>query len=157
MVRLTRAGEYAIKAMLYLAQQSREGLTLIGDVAKSQDVSAGFLAKIFQELSRAGLVDSHRGAGGGVSLGMAAEKITLKMIIEAVEGPIALNNCLLDHGYCTNREKCAVAETWRDAQGAMLGVLERDSLAELAARVSAKSVMNSGEDGKEGASSGDGD
>ena len=78
MVKLTRAGEYAIKGMLYLAQQSPDGLTLIAEVAASQGVSAGFLAKIFQSLSRAGLVDSHRGAGGGVSLGMPAERIDVR-------------------------------------------------------------------------------
>ena len=109
MVKLTRAGEYAIKGMLYLAQQSPEGLTLIADVAASQNVSAGFLAKIFQNLSRACLVESHRGAGGGVSLGMSAERITVRMIIEAVEGPIALNNCLVEHGGCKDADRCALA------------------------------------------------
>ena len=155
MVRLTRAGEYAIKAMLYLSKQP-EGLTFIGDVAKSQGVSAGFLAKIFQELSRAGLVDSHRGAGGGVSLGMAADEITVKMIIEAVEGPIALNNCLLEHGYCRNRTDCPVADMWRDAQGAMVGVLERSTLAELVAREKAKSGVSDSGDRQQGDASGDG-
>lgn len=132
MVRLTRAGEYAIKGMLYLAQQPTDGLTLIGDVAKSQDVSPGFLAKIFQSLSRAGLIDSHRGAGGGVSLGMSAETINVRMIIEAVEGPIALNECLLEHGGCKNADTCALAGMWREAQEQMLSVLERATLAELA-------------------------
>ena len=133
MVRLTRAGEYAIKGMLYLARQSQDGLTLIADVARSQGVSAGFLAKIFQELSRAGLVDSHRGAGGGVSLGMPAQSINLKMIIEAVEGPSALNNCLLEHGGCSNASHCPLADVWRSAQEAMLTKLEAGNLAQLAA------------------------
>ena len=133
MVKLTRAGEYAIKGMVFLAQQSGEGLTLIADVAASQDVSAGFLAKIFQSLSRAGLVDSHRGAGGGVSLGMSAERINIRMIIEAVEGPIALNNCLLEHGGCEDADHCALAGMWQHAQDAMLRVLEGTNLAGLVA------------------------
>ena len=133
MVKLTRAGEYAIKGMLFLAQQSPDGLTPIADVARSQNVSAGFLAKIFQNLSRAGLVESHRGAGGGVSLGMSAEKITVRMIIEAVEGPIALNNCLVEHGGCRDADGCALAAMWHRAQDAMLGVLEGTSLAGLVA------------------------
>ena len=134
MVKLTRAGEYAIKGMLNLAQRSSEGLTLIADVARSEEVSAGFLAKIFQSLSRAGLVDSHRGAGGGIGLGMPAEQINIRMIIEAVEGPIALNDCLLEHGGCQKAESCPLADVWRQAQQAMLTVLEQSNLAQLAAR-----------------------
>ena len=65
MVRLTRAGEYAIRGMVYLSQQqSTDGLTLIADIAKAQKVSGSFLAKIFQSLARAGLVESQRGAAG---------------------------------------------------------------------------------------------
>ena len=146
MVRLTRAGEYAIRGMLYLAQQPADGLTLIADVARSQGVSAGFLAKIFQELARAGLVDSYRGAGGGVSLGKRADAINLRMIIEAVEGPVALNNCLAQDERCANVGSCCLAETWRQAQEAMLTVLERKNLGELAAEQRAKSGVNNRED-----------
>ena len=106
---------------------------LIAEVARSQNVSSGFLAKIFQNLSRVGLVESHRGAGGGVSLGMSPDKINVRMILEAIEGQIALNNCLLEHGGCTDADHCALAGMWRRAQDAMMDVLETTSLAELAA------------------------
>lgn len=157
MVRLTRAGEYAIRGMLYLAQQPEEGLTLIADVAKNQGVSPGFLAKIFQELARAELVDSHRGAGGGVSLGKPAGTINLRMIIEAVEGPIALNNCLIGHDGCARTQECALADVWREAQEAMLAKLEQTNLADLAARERKKSSVSDGTLRLTGATHGNGD
>ena len=86
MLRLTRAGEYAIRGMCYLAQQPTDKLTLIGDIAKEQGCSASFLAKIFQSLSKAGLIDSQRGVSGGVSLACVPEEINLKQIIEAYRG-----------------------------------------------------------------------
>jgi Rrf2 family transcriptional regulator, iron-sulfur cluster assembly transcription factor len=144
-VRLTRAGEYAIKGMVYLALQPADGLVQIADIAGRQGVSPGFLAKIFQELSRAGLVESHRGAGGGVSLGLPADQVTLRMIIEAVEGPIALNNCLLQEDGCPKAKECGLAVTWREAQGALTGVLERTTLADLAGREKLRQGVQGGQ------------
>ena len=128
MVRLTRAGEYAIRGMIYLSQQPREHLTLIADIAHAEGVSASFLAKIFQSLAKAGLVESQRGAAGGVSLGRPAERISLKNIVEAVEGPMALNRCLLPERPCENATNCPVAPVWREAQAQMLAVLANATL-----------------------------
>ena len=128
MVRLTRAGEYAIRGMIYLSQQPREHLTLIADIAHAEGVSASFLAKIFQSLAKAGLVESQRGAAGGVSLGRPAERISLKNIVEAVEGPVALNQCLVADDPCEKAETCPVAPVWREAQKRLLAVLESATL-----------------------------
>jgi Rrf2 family transcriptional regulator, iron-sulfur cluster assembly transcription factor len=128
MVRLTRAGEYAIRGMIYLAQQPREELTLISEIAKSQKVSASFLAKIFQGLAKAGLVDSQRGAAGGVNLARDPKEISLRNIVEAVEGPVALNRCLRAKDPCERNRTCALASVWREAQDKMLEVLETATL-----------------------------
>jgi len=157
LVRLTRAGEYAIRGMLYLALQPAEALTQIADVAARQGVSPGFLAKIFQELSRAGLVDSHRGAGGGVSLALPAERINIRMVIEAVEGPIALNNCLMEQDGCERAQECVLVGMWREAQEAMLTVFEGATLAELACRERSRRGTGGDEPGTQGASHGSGD
>ena len=131
MLRLTRAGEYAIRGMCYLAQQPTDKLTLIGDIAKEQGCSASFLAKIFQSLSKAGLIDSQRGVSGGVSLACVPEEINLKQIIEAVEGAIALNLCLLPQGRCEYAAQCRMADIWQEAQTRFLDVLERATLRNL--------------------------
>lgn len=132
MLKLTRSGEYAVKGMIFLAGQPPGQSILIGDIAHQQQVSPSFLAKIFQSLSGCGLVDSRRGAGGGVSLGKPATDINLRMIIEAVDGPVALNNCLSTDSPCTQAGQCPVAGVWRRAQDGMMGVLESCNLAELA-------------------------
>ena len=128
MVRLTRAGEYAIRGMIYLAQQTPDDLTLIADIAKAEKVSGSFLAKIFQTLSKAGLVESQRGAAGGVSLGRAPDQISLKDIVEAVEGPLALNRCLEADDPCEKAADCPLASVWREAQERLLAVLEAATL-----------------------------
>ncbi len=129
MVRLTRAGEYAIRGMVYLSQQqSTDALTLIADIARTQKVSSSFLAKVFQSLSRAGLVESQRGAAGGVALGRPAHEISLRDIVEAVEGPVALNVCLVSDDPCENAENCPLAPVWREAQKRLLTVLESATL-----------------------------
>ena len=135
MVRLTRAGEYAIRGMAYLATQPRDTLTLISDIAKAQEVSSSFLAKIFQGLSKAGLVESQRGATGGVSLGRDPSEISLAQVIEAVEGPMALNRCLLLENPCKNAPTCPLSPVWREAQGRLLGVLEGFTLDQLDGRL----------------------
>jgi Rrf2 family protein len=115
--------------MIYLAKQPREELTLISEIAKAQKVSASFLAKIFQGLSKAGLVDSVRGVAGGVNLARDPKEISLRNIVEAVEGPVALNRCLRKKDPCENTRTCPLADVWREAQEKMLEVLETATLA----------------------------
>ncbi|HUW57815.1 MAG TPA: Rrf2 family transcriptional regulator [Planctomycetota bacterium] len=128
MVRLTRAGEYAVRGMVYLARRPTDGPTFIGDIARAQQVSVSFLAKIFQGLAKAGLVESQRGAAGGVSLGRPAGQISLRDIVEAVEGPVSLNQCLMPEDPCENAAKCPLAPVWREAQERLLAVLEAATL-----------------------------
>ena len=102
-MKLTRGGEYGIRGVLYLAQHEEGKVSMLSAIAKAQDVPPRFLAKIFQALAKAGVVRSHRGAKGGFSLARAASEVTIKDVIEAVEGPIHLNVCLVAPGEC-NRE-----------------------------------------------------
>jgi len=129
MVRLTRAGEYAIRGMIRLAKNGGEGLVLIADVAKAEGVSKSFLAKQFQRLVKAGLLESSRGASGGVALARPAAQITLRDIVEAVEGPVELNRCLAANDRCKNADACPLSPVWREAQERMLEVLSRVTLA----------------------------
>ena len=132
MVRLTRAGEYAVRGMVHLAGKPKNELILIAEIARSEGVSVSFLAKIFQKLSKAGLIDSQRGATGGVSVGKVPSEISLKLIIEAIEGPFALNRCLLIEDRCVRADRCPISSVWRKAQSRMLEVLEEATLDQFA-------------------------
>ena len=121
-MKLTRGGEYALRAVLYLAQGRPAKVHMVSTVAEAQEIPARFLAKIFQTLAKAGFVTSHRGVKGGFSLTRPAEEITLKDVIEAIVGPVALN-----------RDAAApLNQVWKDAQEQMLQALSRVTFAELA-------------------------
>ena len=122
-MQLTRAGEYAIRAIVYLSMQPEGKISLINEIAEVQEVPRSFLAKIIQTLTKVGLVRSHRGVKGGVTLARRPEEITLLEVIEKVEGPIFLNVCLIKQGYCHRDVTCPVHPVWREAQTALLGVL----------------------------------
>jgi Rrf2 family protein len=131
-MKLTRGGEYGIRGVLYLAQQNNGKVSMLSAIAKEQDVPPRFLAKIFQALAKAGVVKSHRGAKGGFSLARPAAEITIKDVIEAIEGPIHLNVCLIAEGECDRDQFCSVHSVWNDAQTKMMDVLSRKNFAELA-------------------------
>jgi len=123
-MRLTRGSDYAMRGMIYLAKQPRGKICLVSDVAEAQGVPESYLAKIFQDLSRSGLVVSHRGAKGGFALARDPGKITLRQVIEAVEGPIALSPCLDERVGCELSEICEVHLVLAEAQARLLEVLD---------------------------------
>ena len=83
-------------------------------------------------LSNAGLIHSQKGNGGGIKLGKPALEITPLEIIEAVEGEMALNKCLIDKAFCSNDRWCTVHTLWCDAQKKLRIILSSKSIAELA-------------------------
>ena len=127
-MKLTRGTDYGIRGMMYLAQQPFEQVTLLRDIAQHQDVPESYLAKIFQDLNKAGLVRSHRGAKGGFSLGRPTSEISLRQVIEALQGPISLNRCLDIREGCPNSEICAVSAVLREAQVQLLQRLDAATL-----------------------------
>src|SRR5437764_702591 len=91
---ITRAGEYGIFGVLYLARQPEGRVVMIEEISTAVDLPQSYLAKIFQQLNKAGIVQSHRGATGGFTLAKAAKDIGVLEIIECVEGPVMMQSCL---------------------------------------------------------------
>lgn len=131
-MQLTRSGDYAIRGMIYLAMQPENEVSQIKEVSKTQQIPRNLLNKIFQSLVKTGLARSHRGSKGGFSLAKPAREITLKEIIEKIEGPIYLNKCLMSKGECSRDNICPAHEVWQEAQRKMVEVLEKTTLQELA-------------------------
>jgi Rrf2 family protein len=104
----------------------------LGEISERQKIPASFLSKIFQNLSRAGIVSSSRGTGGGFMLVKDPAEITLLDVVEAIEGQIALNMCLSNGQVCDQRPTCAVHSVWREAQDHLLDLLRNKTFAELA-------------------------
>jgi len=129
---ITRTGEYGLRGLLFLAKQSTDRLFLVSEVSRAQKIPETYLAKIFQRLSKTGLLKSTRGLNGGFNLGKPAKDITMKQVIEALEGPIALNRCLLRQGECDEEEGCPLHDVFEEAQEKFLEVLDRTTIEDLA-------------------------
>ncbi len=137
-MQITRSDEYGIRGVLFLANQATEKLTLVSDISRAQRIPEKFLAKIFQRLSKAGLLRSIRGVNGGFALGRPADKITMREVIEALDGPIALNRCLRQKGECGEEKVCPVHRALEEAQKRFLEVLERTTMQDLANQMADK-------------------
>ena len=132
MMELTRKGEYAIRGIIYLARQPVGKMVLISEIAESTDVPQTFLAKIMQSFAKIGIVNSYRGTGGGFTLGRPAARITLREVVEVVEGPIMPNRCLMGEGACERDSNCRVHPVWRCVQGEVAGILDSVTIEDLA-------------------------
>lgn len=132
MFHITRKGDYAIRGMVYLASRPGGTVSLLREVAASVDVPQALLAKIFQDLCRLGFVKSYRGAGGGFELARPASKISLLEVIEAVDGPIGMNRCIVEKGVCGRESFCGVHPVWKQLQQKVRSELGRVSLLKLA-------------------------
>lgn len=133
-MQITRAGEYGVLGMLALARRPAGDVAMLDVVAREEDVPVTFLGKIFQSLAKAGLVRSARGSGGGFSLARSASEITVLEIIEAIEGPIAIQRCLDEDVGCEHASGCALCGLFSEAQDRVREVFGRMSLAELGCR-----------------------
>lgn len=133
-MRLTRAGEYAVRCALYLAMQPDDVEISRRQVSQAMDVPLHFLGKIAQQLSHAGIIQITKGAKGGYRLAKPAGQISLLQVVEAVEGPLGLNLCLIHEDSCDRTQWCPVHEVWQEAQAGLQKTLAKADLASLAAR-----------------------
>ncbi|MBS1804395.1 MAG: Rrf2 family transcriptional regulator [Acidobacteria bacterium] len=122
-MQLTRAADYAVRVMIYLAQLPGETRALLPDLAHATDAPESFLSKVLQSLAHAKLISSRRGKLGGFAILPAGHCATLLQIIEAIDGPICLNVCLQGGKGCERRSACPAHPVWARAQRAMLEVL----------------------------------
>lgn len=108
-MQITRACDYACRALTYLARNGRKPVET-SRVARAVDAPPVYLRKIFQSLSKAGFVRTTPGARGGVHLLTSPSDISLRQIVEAVEGPIALSECIAHPESCRNSPTCKVRQ-----------------------------------------------
>ena len=131
-MKLTRLADYAVRAVIHLAAKEAGELATISEIAEKQAIPQSFLAKVMQALTRGGIVRAHRGKTGGFSLFNRAEDVTIRQVVEAVEGPIILNRCLSRQGECERDIFCGAHPVWREAQEALTKVLDSYSAADMA-------------------------
>jgi Rrf2 family protein len=127
-MQITRAGEYGVLGLMNLARRAPGRMAMIEEVSRTEKIPRSFLAKIFQELVKAGLVRSNRGAGGGFTLTRRPSQITVLDIIEAIEGRIIFQRCKLEKPDCEHMGGCALCGLFSQAQDGVKDVLARTTL-----------------------------
>lgn len=134
-MQFTKAEEYGLFGVMYLAQTERGRVVPLSEISEAQQIPEKFLAKIFQSLSRSSIVRSHRGVRGGFTLAGNAPEISMKQVLEAIQGPYHLMKCTENKEACTKNpaDYCAVHEALLMAERRLHSVFEKVSLADLVA------------------------
>jgi Rrf2 family protein len=127
-MQFTRKGDYALRAMVYLADTQNTIPHTIDEISKNSKVPRHFLAKILKDLTRANLLIAVKGAKGGYRLSRRPSDISLLEVVEATVGPVALNVCNEGSGRCPNEETCGLHPIWEQASIAVKDIFGQTKL-----------------------------
>lgn len=133
-MQLTRAADYAVRVMVHMATLPAHERALLPDLAEATEAPESFLSKVLQALARAHLIASRRGKSGGFEILPRGRLASMREVIEAIDGPIHLNVCLIAKRSCARKTWCPAHPVWAQAQLAMLDVLSAAVIADLAAQ-----------------------
>ncbi|HET9225839.1 MAG TPA: SUF system Fe-S cluster assembly regulator [Thermoanaerobaculia bacterium] len=130
MIRITKQTDYGIVLLTHLASQPERHLNA-PELAAETQLPVPMVSKILKILVREGILMSHRGVKGGYSLARLAQEITMAEIIAALEGPIAITECIDVSSDCSHERLCPVRSNWHRINAAVRGALEGITLAEM--------------------------
>jgi Rrf2 family protein len=135
-MRLSKEGEYALRAMIELSLNYRKGIVHIHDIAQRERIPEKFLERILLTLKKAGLLKSTRGKNGGYSLMMPPDKISLAQVIRIIDGPLAPIGCVSKwaHISCPDEKNCGLYSVMREVRNAIAKILEGVTFAEVCRR-----------------------
>lgn len=132
-VALGRKGDYSVRAVVDIARHWETGRRKARQIATAMDIPERYLGQILADLVRAGLLDAVAGPDGGYSLKRSPGEISLLEVVEAAEGPVYLDECVLAGGPCDWGDVCPIHEAWSRAQQALSDILSGASLADIVA------------------------
>ena len=129
-MKLTAKGRYAVRAMVFLAENEREGPLSLNRIA-SCGLPRDYLEQLLGQLRRAGLLEAARGTQGGYYLAKPAKDVSLGDIIGAVEGPVVLSECAMDGSCCENSIDCRLRGAWETLTSGINGLMGSMTLFDL--------------------------
>ncbi len=128
---ITREADYAIRCIL-LFSKDPDRIISVSEISKSMHIPRSFLAKILRRLSWRGIVKSTKGVRGGFQLAKKPTEINLLEVIEAIQGPSAMNRCAINEQICKLSRTCAVHPIWVNLRKEVENKLKRENFAKLA-------------------------
>ena len=130
-MQLTKGVEYGIEGIIYLARHQREAPALMREISLATSIPETFLSKIFQKLETKGIIRSRRGFRGGFRLARPARRITLREIVEALQGPVEFHRCLDHLRAGGHRGRCRLKRVFREAQRKVATILDQTTLEDI--------------------------
>ncbi|TAN45807.1 MAG: Rrf2 family transcriptional regulator [Nitrospirae bacterium] len=130
-MQITRETDYAIRCVLYLSTV-KDAVIMMEEISAKMDIPKSFLAKILQKLARRGIVKSFRGVKGGFQLAHNPSQINLADVIEAIQGPLFMNKCIVDAKVCSRTGSCSVHPLWRGITDKVVDILRKQNFKKLA-------------------------
>jgi Rrf2 family transcriptional regulator, cysteine metabolism repressor len=141
-IRLSTKGRYGVRAMIELAEKFGQGPVLVRSIAEHQEISTKYLHALLAALKAAKLVRSVRGSGGGYALVRPPAEIRLDEILQALEGPLSIVDCVLDSSVCDRACHCAARDTWAEVSHAIESTLAGITLEDLLSRQQLKDATS---------------
>lgn len=135
-MKLSKKGEYALRAMIDLSLNYGKESIQIHDISEREKIPQKFLEQILLELKKAGLLQSKRGSGGGYRLLKHPEEITLAHVIRVIDGPLAPLGCVSEwaHISCPEEKNCGLQKVMKEVRDAIVRVLEGITFADVCRR-----------------------
>lgn len=137
-MKLSTKGRYGVRLMIDLAAHYGEGPILLREIAKREEISEKYLSNLVNPLKATGLVEATRGVHGGYVLAKSPDEITMQEIVEVLEGPLCLVDCVERRTACSRTSRCIAHDLWKETAEGMAQVLRKYTLADMVARQRAK-------------------
>jgi len=134
-MRITKKGEYALRALVNLALNYKKGMRQIQDIVRKEDIPEKFLEQILVTLKNAGFIQSKRGIGGGYFLSKSPDEISVGEVIRLIDGPLAPLGCVsTEHVDCPKEITCGIRSVMLDVTNATTEILDRVTIADVCNR-----------------------
>ena len=130
-MKISTKGRYGLRILMDLALHQSEKPRLIRDIAKSQQISEKYISRLVIALRKAGMIRSVRGVNGGFHIAMKPEDITLLNVIEVMEGPLSIVDCVAAPKRCAQHENCAPREIWCKLNADIRDLMRQTTLADI--------------------------
>lgn len=129
-MKLSTKARYGVRFLIDLAMNYESGLVTINQVSENENISIKYLEQIVAQLRHEGIVKSMRGAHGGYELAINPSEISLRRIVDCLDGKICVVDCI-DDGFCSRNKKCAAQDAWKILNDNIISTLESITLSNL--------------------------